>query len=112
MTGFGFDRMYTFIYHKDMEEADRFYGGLLGLEMEPESDWVNLYRVSEGMTIGVVQDGRGFLRATDDKPVMTSGRSTDASRRTGSRCSPTRWSSGRRRGGSSSARTPRATLLR
>jgi catechol 2,3-dioxygenase-like lactoylglutathione lyase family enzyme len=70
MTGFGFDRMYTFIYHKDMEEADRFYGGLLGLEMEPESDWVNLYRVSEGMTIGVVQDGRGFLRATDDKPVI------------------------------------------
>ena len=70
MARFGFDRMYTFIYHRDMERADRFYGGLLGLEMEPESDWVNLYKVSEGMTIGVVQDGRGFLRATDDKPVI------------------------------------------
>ena len=70
MTGFGFDRMYTFIYHRDMEKADGFYGGLLGLKMEPESDWVNLYRVSEGMTIGVVQDGRGFLRVSEDKPVI------------------------------------------
>jgi len=62
--------MYVFVYHKDMEKADWFYGGLLGLEMEPESDWVSLYRVSEGMTIGVVQDGRGFLRVADDKPVI------------------------------------------
>ena len=65
-----FDRMYTFVYHRDLERADWFYGGLLGLEMEPESDWVNLYRVSEGATIGVVQDGRGFLRVSDDKPVI------------------------------------------
>jgi hypothetical protein len=26
--------MYTFIYYRDMEKADRFYGGLLELEME------------------------------------------------------------------------------
>jgi hypothetical protein len=70
MKRFGFDRMYTFVYHKDMKKVDWFYGSLLGLEMEPESDWVNLYKVSEGMTIGVVQDGRGYLRVTDDKPVI------------------------------------------
>jgi len=40
--------------------------------MEPESDWVNLYKVREGMTIGVVKDGRGYLRATEDKPVILS----------------------------------------
>jgi lactoylglutathione lyase len=66
----GFDRMYTFIYHKDLEKADRFYGELLGLEMEPESDWVIYYRVQPNVTIGVVQDGRGYLRATEDKPVI------------------------------------------
>ncbi len=70
MSGFGFDRMYTFIYHKDLERADWFYRELLGLEMEPESDWVIYYRVKPGTTIGVVQDGRGFLRATEDKPVI------------------------------------------
>ncbi|UCD44833.1 MAG: VOC family protein [Candidatus Bathyarchaeota archaeon] len=66
----GFDRMYTFIYHRDLETADRFYGKLLGLEMEPESDWVIYYRVRTGVTIGVVEDGRGYLRATEDKPVI------------------------------------------
>ena len=70
MAGFGFDRMYTFIYHRDLERADRFYGGLLGLEAVPESDWVVNYRVAPGMMIGVVQDGRGYLRVSEDKPVI------------------------------------------
>ena len=66
----GFDRMYTFIYHKDMEKADWFYGELLGLRSEPESDWVMYYHVVPGVIIGVVQDGRGYHRATEDKPVI------------------------------------------
>ncbi|MBA7475625.1 VOC family protein [archaeon] len=70
MAGLGFDRMYTFIYHTDLERADRFYGGLLGLEAVPESDWVVNYRVAPGMMIGVVQDGRGYLRVSEDKPVI------------------------------------------
>lgn len=65
-----FDRAYTFIYYKDMAEASSFYRDLLGLEEEPESDWVTLYRVTGDYTIGVVQDGRGYLRATEDKPVI------------------------------------------
>ena len=67
---YGFDRTYTFIYHKDMEKADWFYRELLGLEAEPESDWVMYYHVIPGVIIGVVQDGRGYLRATEDKPVI------------------------------------------
>jgi catechol 2,3-dioxygenase-like lactoylglutathione lyase family enzyme len=65
-----FDRAYTFIYYKDMAEASSFYRDLLGLEEEPESDWVTLYRVTGDYTIGVVQDGRGHLRAAEDKPVI------------------------------------------
>ena len=65
-----FDRAYTFIYYKDMAEATSFYRDLLGLEEEPESDWVTLYRVTGDYTIGVVQDGRGYLRAAEDKPVI------------------------------------------
>ena len=65
-----FDRAYTFIYYKDMAEASSFYRDLLGLEEEPESDWVTLYRVTGDCTIGVVQDGRGYLRAAEDKPVI------------------------------------------
>ncbi|MBN2334872.1 VOC family protein [Candidatus Bathyarchaeota archaeon] len=65
-----FDRAYTFIYYKDMAEASSFYRDLLGLEEEPESEWVMLYRVTGDYTIGVVQDGRGHLRAAEDKPVI------------------------------------------
>jgi len=65
-----FDRAYTFIYYKDMTVASSFYRDLLGLEEEPESDWVTLYRVTGDYTIGVVQDGRGYLRAAEDKPVI------------------------------------------
>jgi predicted enzyme related to lactoylglutathione lyase len=65
-----FDRAYTFIYYKDMTAASSFYRDLLGLEEEPESDWVNLYHVTGDYTIGVVQDGRGHLRAAEDKPVI------------------------------------------
>jgi len=65
-----FDRAYTFIYYKDMAEASSFYRDLLGLEEEPESDWVTLYRVTGDYAIGVVQDGRGHLRAAEDKPVI------------------------------------------
>jgi predicted enzyme related to lactoylglutathione lyase len=65
-----FDRAYTFVYYKDMAEASSFYRDLLGLEEEPESDWVTLYRVTCDYTIGVVQDGRGYLRAAEDKPVI------------------------------------------
>jgi len=65
-----FDRAYTFIYYKDMADASSFYRNLLGLEEEPESDWVTLYRVTGDYTIGVVQDGRGYLRAAEDKPVI------------------------------------------
>ena len=65
-----FDRAYTFIYYKDMAEASSFYRDLLGLEEEPESDWVTLYHVTDDYTIGVVQDGRGHLKAAEDKPVI------------------------------------------
>ena len=65
-----FDRAYTFIYYKDMAEASSFYRDLLRLEEEPESDWVTLYHVTDDYTIGVVQDGRGHLKAAEDKPVI------------------------------------------
>jgi predicted enzyme related to lactoylglutathione lyase len=65
-----FDRAYTFIYYKDMNKASVFYRDLLGLKEEPESSWTTLYKVTHDYTIGVVQDGKGHLRAAEDKPVI------------------------------------------
>lgn len=38
--------------------------------MESESDWVNLTNVAENIVIGVVQDGRGYFKTVEDKPVI------------------------------------------
>jgi len=65
-----FDRAYTFIYYRDMKKASRFYHDLLELEEIPESSWTTLYKVTNDYMIGVVQDGEGFLRAAEDKPVI------------------------------------------
>ncbi len=38
--------------------------------MEPESDGVNSYKVAGNMMIGVVQDGRGYLKVTEAKQLI------------------------------------------
>jgi len=63
-------RAYTFIYYKDIKAAEPFYRDLLGLRLEYESDWVTRYWVTDSYAIGVVQSGRGFLEAMEDKPVI------------------------------------------
>ena len=65
-----FSKYFNFIYHKDLNKADWFYGEVLGLKMEPESDGVHLFEVNDSVYIGVVQDGKGHLRAADDKPTI------------------------------------------
>ena len=65
-----YDRAYTFIYYKDIKEAEPFYRDLLGLRLEYESDWVTRFWVTDNYAIGAVQSGRGFLKAMEDKPVI------------------------------------------
>ena len=65
-----YDRAYTFIYYKDLKTAAPFYRDLLGLREEHESDWVTRYWVTDDYAIGVVQSGRGFMKAMKDKPVI------------------------------------------
>ncbi len=65
-----YNRAYTFIYYKDIKKSEPFYRDLLGLRLEYESDWVTRFWVTKDYAIGVVQSGRGFLRAMEDKPVI------------------------------------------
>jgi lactoylglutathione lyase len=65
-----YERAYTFIYYKDIKDAEPFYRDLLGLRLEYESDWVTRFWVTDDYAIGAVQSGRGFLEAMEDKPVI------------------------------------------
>jgi len=65
-----FDRAYTFIYYNDIKDSEPFYRDLLGLRLEYESDCVTRFWVTDHYAIGVVQSGKGFLKAMEDKPVI------------------------------------------
>ncbi len=65
-----YDRAYTFIYYKDVKEAEPFYKDLLGLRLEYESDWVTRFWVTDHYAIAAVQSGKGFMNVADDKPVI------------------------------------------
>ncbi|MDJ0939553.1 MAG: VOC family protein [Woeseiaceae bacterium] len=62
----------TFFYYKDLETAASFYRDLVGLNATTDTDWVKIFEVTPGSSIGLVQEGKGFLKAAADKPAMLS----------------------------------------
>lgn len=45
----------TFLYYPDLAAPREFYGKLLGLQSYYDQEWVSLYRVAAGASIGVVK---------------------------------------------------------
>ncbi|MGH9392419.1 MAG: VOC family protein [Vicinamibacteria bacterium] len=65
----------TFLYYQDLPAAERFYRDVLGLSTSFEMDWVKIFRLSSGSSVGLVNATKGSLRpaAVDaEKPVMVS----------------------------------------
>jgi catechol 2,3-dioxygenase-like lactoylglutathione lyase family enzyme len=65
----------TFLYYEDLPAAERFYREILGLSTTFELDWVKIFRLAPGSSVGLVNATKGSLRpaAVDtDKPVMVS----------------------------------------
>ena len=62
----------TFLYFEDLERASKFYGQTLGLKATTDLDWVKIYEVSAGSSVGLVSATGGTHRPSKDKPVMVS----------------------------------------
>jgi len=62
----------TFLYYEDLERAGQFYGQTLGLKATTDLDWVKIYEVSPGSSLGLVSATGGTHRPSKDKPVMVS----------------------------------------
>jgi predicted enzyme related to lactoylglutathione lyase len=67
----------TFFYYKDLDAAARFYEEIMGFESAIDVDFAKVYRVYEGVHVGLVDGQRGYVKAADDKPVMLSYYSDD-----------------------------------
>ena len=60
----------TFLYYKDLEEVIPFYRDVLGLALARDQGWCNIFAVGPAAYVGLVDESRGSLKATDDKAVL------------------------------------------
>ena len=62
----------TFLYYEDIDHAERFYADALGFQKVIDVGFARVFRVSDGIHVGIVDGARGHLKASAEKPVMLS----------------------------------------
>ena len=70
--GLGFYGAVTWMYYKDMQEAEKFYEEIIGLRMIVDQGWAKVYQVSETGYIGLVDERRGMHNFSETKAVNVS----------------------------------------
>lgn len=68
----GFYGAVTWLYYKDMLEAERFYEESIGLKQIVDQGWAKVYQVSKTGYIGLVDERRGMHQYTDQKGTSVS----------------------------------------
>jgi len=64
------DGLITFLYYKDLEKAASFYQKTMGFELVIDQSWAKIYKVTDRAHIGIVDEKRGYHKASSAKPVM------------------------------------------
>ena len=72
MENFQIDGTITFLYYRNIEAAADFYRNTMGLEQVTDVSWVKIFKLTQTTHVGLVADGQGQIKASDDKPVMLS----------------------------------------
>ena len=62
----------TFFYYSDIDRAESFYSGKLGFQKVIDVGFARVFRVADGIHVGIVDSARGYLKAAKGKPVMLS----------------------------------------
>ena len=60
----------TFLYYKDLEPIERFYGEILGLELVEDQEWAKIYRTGGNAFLGIVSGEKGFHRPRAQNAVL------------------------------------------
>jgi len=71
----GISEQVVFLYYADFEKAADFYESIMGfeeIEQTSSLDWVAIYRTADYSYVGIVEEGKGFLKSSPDKPIMLS----------------------------------------
>lgn len=59
----------VFFYYPDLDEAERFYGTILGLEKVLDYGFAKIYQISQTSYIGLVDETKGMHKPTEPKTV-------------------------------------------
>jgi catechol 2,3-dioxygenase-like lactoylglutathione lyase family enzyme len=62
----------VFFYYPDLDEAERFYGDILGLERILDYGFAKIYRISPSTFIGLVDETKGMHDPSEPKTVTLS----------------------------------------
>jgi len=63
----------TMLYYRDIGPAARFYGDILGLELELDWDWIRFYKTGPASSVGLVTEGDGaWHEVREQNAVMLS----------------------------------------
>lgn len=62
----------TFLYYQDLQAAAEFYRHIIGLNTTMDEDWVKIFEITPGSSVGLVKQGHGLHEPAADKPVMLS----------------------------------------
>ena len=68
----------TFLYYRDLERAEAFYRGTLGLPLVIDQGWAKILQLSSGAHVGLVDETRGMNKWQDRKCVQLCLRVPDA----------------------------------
>ena len=60
----------AFGYYNDLEKASQFYRDKMGFKLVIDLDFAKVYQAYESVHIGLVDGKRGYLRVSQEKPVM------------------------------------------
>jgi lactoylglutathione lyase len=66
----GIDLSIVFIYFRDLPKAMEFYENVMGFELAIDQGFVKIYRTSTSGMVGLVDEVRGFHKASDPKPII------------------------------------------
>ena len=58
------------LYYYDLPRAMKFYESVMGFEMVVDQGWSKIYKIRDGAYIGLVDESKGYHRASEKKPVI------------------------------------------
>ena len=58
------------LYYHDLPRAMKFYESVMGFEMVVDQGWSKIYKIRDGAYIGLVDESKGYHRASEKKPVI------------------------------------------